>query len=62
MKVPLEKCVQLLSKKGECKFCQRSVCNYYLIKVSVNYVREVCSINVRNVSVNSVREVCSIIV
>ena len=36
--------MQLLSKKGECKFCQRSVCNYCLRKVSVNSVREVCAI------------------
>ena len=36
--------MQLLSKKGECNFCQKNVCNYCLRKVSVNSVRIVCAI------------------
>ena len=36
--------MQLLSNKGECKFCQRSVFNYCLRKVSVNSVIEMCAI------------------
>ena len=36
--------MQLLSKKGECNFCQKNVCNYCLRKASLNSVRIVCAI------------------